>query len=472
MILRELEALRTLSKHDNIVNLTEVIQGNDCEIQFVFEYMPDGSLFDLIKKWSSSSNDNNKKWSRHPNNNDSSSPRMMKNIMRQIFSGLHHIHSNGFLHRDIKPENILLDGQRVKIADFGLSRQVTNAVDPLTEYISTRWYRAPEVLLHSPRYGPAIDIFAAGCVMAELVTLTPLFPGTSELDQIYKIFSVLGNLQLFDNHTSTTSTSVDWCLFNNVNTNNSLTRLSNILSTQDPLLLSIITSLLRLDPNGRLSAADALQHPFLSQPRPPPAYTTMTSFPIQMTPVSHQDNIFRKRNLESMLLTTDLTLPFADSTGFDDDDDDEDGTSDNNTIVVSRHTTPGLDSVGSAAQFDSTDVLSYLNDIRKDLLSSDSHQQYDTTHHPYTATTTADPLYNNHMMAHLSTGKEFHVDGDNALHYNSVISCPPQTNLLPLDYIRMYPLESHPPITSQRTKRRRIESPTHKGFGRSKFGRL
>ena len=116
------------------------------------------------------------------------------------WTSMEYIHSHGFIHRDIKPENILLDSDKVKIADFGLARYVcnnnisscssvnSNNVNKLTDYVSTRWYRAPELLLCSSNYDSAINIFAVGCVAAELLAYQLLFPGTTELDQIHQVF--------------------------------------------------------------------------------------------------------------------------------------------------------------------------------------------------------------------------------------------------------------------------------------------
>jgi protein kinase len=91
------------------------------------------------------------------------------------------MHSLGIFHRDLKPENLLCKDGIVKIADFGLAK-TTASRPPFTDYVSTRWYRAPEVLLRSPRYDGAIDIFALGAIMAELFTFKPLFPGANEVD--------------------------------------------------------------------------------------------------------------------------------------------------------------------------------------------------------------------------------------------------------------------------------------------------
>lgn len=91
------------------------------------------------------------------------------------------MHKQGFFHRDLKPENLLIKDNVIKITDFGLSRGIQSK-PPFTDYVTTRWYRAPEVLLKSTVYNSPIDIFALGCIMAELYLLKPLFPGNSEVD--------------------------------------------------------------------------------------------------------------------------------------------------------------------------------------------------------------------------------------------------------------------------------------------------
>uniref|UniRef100_A0A8C4R892 non-specific serine/threonine protein kinase n=1 Tax=Eptatretus burgeri TaxID=7764 RepID=A0A8C4R892_EPTBU len=172
MNLREVKSLQKLS-HVNVIKLKEVIrEGN--QLYFVFEYMKE-NLYQLMK-------DRNKDFPEAT----------VRNIMYQILQGLAYIHKHGFFHRDMKPENLLCMGpELIKIADFGLAREI-RSLPPYTDYISTRWYRAPEVLLKSPRYTFPIDIWAVGCIMAELTTLRPLFPGSSEIDQIFKICQVLG----------------------------------------------------------------------------------------------------------------------------------------------------------------------------------------------------------------------------------------------------------------------------------------
>jgi serine/threonine protein kinase len=105
----------------------------------------------------------------------------VKGIMYQTLIGLAYMHKHGFFHRDMKPENMLVKGDLVKIADFGLAREIRSR-PPFTDYVSTRWYRAPEILLRSTQYNSPVDIFASGAIMAELYMLRPLFPGNNETD--------------------------------------------------------------------------------------------------------------------------------------------------------------------------------------------------------------------------------------------------------------------------------------------------
>ncbi|KNC97863.1 CMGC/RCK/MAK protein kinase [Spizellomyces punctatus DAOM BR117] len=171
--LREVKALVKLSNHPNIVKLKEVLRENE-ELYFVFEFM-DGNMYQLTK------NRDGKLFTEQE----------VKMFIFQVLLGLAHMHKHGFFHRDMKPENLLMSGNNVKIADFGLAREIRSR-PPYTEYVSTRWYRAPEVILRSTSYSSPIDIWAVGCILAELFTLRPLFPGTSEMDQLYKIIEVLG----------------------------------------------------------------------------------------------------------------------------------------------------------------------------------------------------------------------------------------------------------------------------------------
>merc|ERR1719163_1319960 len=123
-------------------------------------------------------------------------PQLVKIYMFQLLRALAHMHGKGVFHRDLKPENILIENNYdvhtgLKLADFGSCRG-TYSKQPYTEYISTRWYRAPECLLTDGYYSYKMDLWGTGCVWFEILSLFPLFPGTNELDQVQKIHNILG----------------------------------------------------------------------------------------------------------------------------------------------------------------------------------------------------------------------------------------------------------------------------------------
>ncbi|URD80293.1 hypothetical protein MUK42_02499 [Musa troglodytarum] len=237
MNLREVKSLRRMN-HPNIVKLKEVIRENDI-LYFVFEYM-EFNLYQIMK-------DRGKGFSEAE----------IRNWCFQIFQALAYMHQRGYFHRDLKPENLLVTKDIIKIADFGLAREVCSQ-PPYTEYVSTRWYRAPEVLLQSSIYGAAVDMWAMGAIMAELFTLRPLFPGSSEVDEIHKICSVLGGpnedswaegLQLADfmKHQFPQCPPV---------------HLSLLIPSASEDAINLITALCSWDPCRRPKASEVLQHPF------------------------------------------------------------------------------------------------------------------------------------------------------------------------------------------------------------------
>ncbi|CCW68985.1 unnamed protein product [Phytomonas sp. Hart1] len=180
--LREIQSIRRLQSHPNIVKFIHVLfDRSSGSLALVFELMG-MNLYDLIKS-----------------RKDYLPEEQIAYLMYQILKGLEHIHNSGMLHRDIKPENLLinLEDNTLKIADFGSARS-GRGNGPFTEYISTRWYRAPECLLTNGCYKSKMDIWSVGCVFFELCTLYPLFPGSNELDQIHRIHSVLGTPPLGD----------------------------------------------------------------------------------------------------------------------------------------------------------------------------------------------------------------------------------------------------------------------------------
>ena len=120
----------------------------------------------------------------------------VKTYLYQVFKAIEYCHRNNVIHRDIKPENLLINPKRkeLKICDFGFARVLNSKAGAgLTDYVATRWYRAPELLL-SPHYGKEVDIWAAGCIMGEITDGEALFPGESEIDQLFCIQKILGKL--------------------------------------------------------------------------------------------------------------------------------------------------------------------------------------------------------------------------------------------------------------------------------------
>ena len=115
----------------------------------------------------------------------------VRNIAYQMLQATLYMHKHGFFHRDLKPENMLVSGNTLKIADFGLAREIRSK-PPYTDYVSTRWYRAPEILLGSTRYGKAVDMWSLGCIFGEMLGGKPVFQGSSTLNQLEKICEVVG----------------------------------------------------------------------------------------------------------------------------------------------------------------------------------------------------------------------------------------------------------------------------------------
>ncbi len=238
--LQELKSLKKLN-HPNIVKLKEVIREND-ELFFVFEFM-DGNLLELIK-------------CREYHFTCSE----ICSILLQTLQGLSFMHKRGFFHRDMKPENMLMKGHICKVADFGLAREIRSC-PPYTNYVSTRWYRAPEVLLRSRSYSSSIDMWAIGCIMAELFILRPLFPGSSEADQLHKICSLLGSptpLIWPEGIKLATQMRFKFPQFTS-------TPLSQIIPNAPLGAITLLQDLLVFDPQRRPTASQALQYRILQE---------------------------------------------------------------------------------------------------------------------------------------------------------------------------------------------------------------
>ncbi|KAB0392875.1 hypothetical protein E2I00_009672, partial [Balaenoptera physalus] len=120
---------------------------------------------------------------------------LVKSITWQTLQAVNFCHKHNCIHRDVKPENILITKHSViKLCDFGFARLLTGPSDYYTDYVATRWYRSPELLVGDMQYGPPVDVWAIGCVFAELLSGVPLWPGKSDVDQLYLIRKTLGDL--------------------------------------------------------------------------------------------------------------------------------------------------------------------------------------------------------------------------------------------------------------------------------------
>jgi cyclin-dependent kinase 8/11 len=259
---REIALLREL-KHENIVSLFDVfIEPQNKSLYLVFEYA-EYDLFEILKT--------------HRERNQPIPEGAIKSFLWQLLNGIHYLHANWIIHRDLKPSNILVAGPgkdegTTKTADFGLARLFQAPLRPLSEngVVVTIWYRAPELLLSSKHYTKAIDIWAIGCIFAELVKTQPLFPGKEKEpnnpkafqdDQLRKIFSILGSLT--PEQWPECKLLPDWSKIEHWEQfprtlRQHMKRVSN--SGYD-----LLSRMLEYDPNKRITAAEALDHEYFKE---------------------------------------------------------------------------------------------------------------------------------------------------------------------------------------------------------------
>jgi cyclin-dependent kinase 1 len=237
--LREISLLRELS-HENIVELKDCVQ-EDGKLYLVFEFLDKD-----LKKYMESCN-------------GLLSPILVKSYLFQCCRGLAFCHARGVMHRDLKPQNLLVtrDG-RLKLADFGLARAFCPPIRPLTHEVVTLWYRPPEILLGSQTYAPPVDVWAIGAIFVEMVTKRPLFPGDSEIDQLFKIFRQLGS-----------PTEEMWAGVNQLQDWNTafpkwrkVPFAKNVTDHLDHLGLDLLERFLAYSPKDRITAKESLNHPY------------------------------------------------------------------------------------------------------------------------------------------------------------------------------------------------------------------
>ena len=245
---RELAMLQLL-RHENVVEFQEsfVSKGN---FFLVFEYV-EKNLLEVLEE------------SPH-----GLSPKLIRSLVYQMCKVVSYLHKNNMIHRDVKPENLLIDENfNLKLCDFGFARKVklnknNNNIDTMTDYVATRWYRSPELLLSGGIYGPEVDYWAIGCIMGELADGNPMFPGEDEVDQLDCIIKILGNLP---------ENLVNMYYENPIYNGKDLFKIKKpetlekrYMGILSPTAIDFMKGLLELDPTKRLSGDNVFKHKYFS----------------------------------------------------------------------------------------------------------------------------------------------------------------------------------------------------------------
>lgn len=241
--IREISLMKELD-YENIVTLYDVIHTEN-KLTLVFEYM-DKDL---------------KKYMEVHGNQGALDLKVVKLFMFQLLKGIMFCHDNRVLHRDLKPQNLLINNKgELKLGDFGLARAFGIPFNTFSNEVVTLWYRAPDVLLGLRAYTTSIDIWLAGCIFAEMCTGKPLFPGTANEDQLMKIFRLMGtpNERNWPGVLQYAEYKSNWQNF-------PAQDLRRIVPNLDLVGINLLLLLLQMRPEARITARQALQHPWFHE---------------------------------------------------------------------------------------------------------------------------------------------------------------------------------------------------------------
>jgi serine/threonine protein kinase len=291
--LRELKFLRLLKAHENIISIRDVLLPSDArsfnDVFVVLELMPT-DLTRVLRSKIDLSNEH------------------IRWLAYQLLRGVHYIHLANVFHRDLKPSNILINAMcDLRICDFGLARAAragANDNDAVfwTDYVATRWYRAPELIMtHYTHYTTAIDMWSLGCILAEMFNNgRPLFPGVNAIDQLEKIVDVTGTPTQDGLHAVRNPKARDHLL--------SLPKrprrpLAEVLArNDDPQALDLLERILQFDPAARPSAAEALAHPYFASLHDPDVLASTADAAGELVPMSEFDFENRRVSIDDIRL--------------------------------------------------------------------------------------------------------------------------------------------------------------------------